>query len=318
MIPVSNYEQRHSITNDDICLDIQSIGDDSSVTTSSLCSSFDFTINNNETVRDCVVGANSELLSSSSHHSALMVGQWRVREEDVSELPEIYPRLSSPLIIQNQEVSEIGDRLWAFLRTTDVRSAYDRDQGRVLCCNERVSFVVHFWRRKTQNKNNTLYFPTDPDHNETASTASKNSEEEIILEIQRRQGCGWAMHKIRSALKKAILRQKQQRPNHPSAFSMPSPLPRQKRSISENGIGLPHNGPRFVSSTPILPRNGPRSVSSAPILPIHLKGSFEESVDKPISSLKNVKFSFGMPPLRPTFGVCPKPHWRRSEPPSTF
>merc|ERR1711923_624283 len=70
----------------------------------------------------------------------------------------------------------------------NVRSVYDDQRGRVFCYSPKVSFVVQFWKRKCRN-----------------SEEGGREEEEIILEIQRRQGCSYSMHKIRTALKKSIL-----------------------------------------------------------------------------------------------------------------
>jgi len=180
---------------------------------------------------------------------------WRVKDEEVFELPEIYPRLSSPLIVRGFEVSEIGERLWAILRVHDIRSVYDSPNGRVLCYTHRVSFVVQFWRRRVQTRTTIYPAAGNTSNNETTNDINSNNnsnsnsninnpchdEEEIILEIQRRQGCSWAMHKIRSALKKAMIHQphnhQHRRHTHPPSFSSP-PERRNSNSNSLDGVGM--------------------------------------------------------------------------------
>lgn len=286
MNAIAKYERRHSICNDDISLG-RNGGYESSTAESSVGSI--------GSSRSEEVNASSES-SPSSQRMTLAANwcRWRIDSSHISELPEIYPRLSSPLIVRDREVSEIGDKLWSFLRTNEIRSVYDRQEGRVLCCTERVSFVVQFWRRRieTSDKNN-------------------KKDEEIILEIQRRQGCSWAMHKVRSALKKTILRRHQSshhhRNNNPEQQKMPRrhslfPPPPQ-RSHSER-FDLMHLEPM------ILPCS---------IQPLHLKESnyntckneewTSESIESASTTTTPLKalFSSCLPPLRPTFGVCPTP-----------
>ena len=134
-------------------------------------------------------------------------GRWRVEKENVSELPDIYPRLFCPLIVENREVSEIGDRLWDFLTKLGVHSVFDSKRGRVLCCTQQLCFVVQFWRRKAQAHNNNS-------NNTNAERTNRNgSNEEIVVEILRRKGCSWAMHKVRLALKKYMVQLQQQQHN---------------------------------------------------------------------------------------------------------
>lgn len=206
MSAISKYERRHTFHSGDISVHRQLLRDccnDDSTSSSSLCSESESTIGGGE---------------------KLSMLRWEIESEDVSELPEIYPRLSSPLIVRDCEVSEIGDRLWTYFNFHDIRSTYDRKRGRVLCGTERVGFIVQFWRRKVQSENTT----TDP----TVSSSNNSCEEEIILEIQRRKGCSWAMHKIRRGMKKFILRelhqnqhnQRQRRHSSSSLLHTPSSL----------------------------------------------------------------------------------------------
>lgn len=284
MNAIAKYERRHSICNDDISLG-RNGGYESSTAASSIGSI--------SSSRSEEGNASSES-SPSSQRKPLAANwcRWRIDSSHISELPEIYPRLSSPLIVRDREVSEIGDKLWSFLRTNEIRSVYDRQEGRVLCCTERVSFVVQFWRRRrieTSDKNN-------------------KNDEEIILEIQRRQGCSWAMHKVRSALKKTILRRHHSSHNHhrnnnseqqkmPRRHSLFPPPP--QRSHSER-FGLMRLEPM------ILPCS---------IQPLELKESGHNSSKNEEWTSENIQqselpkalFSSCLPPLRPTFGVCPTP-----------
>jgi hypothetical protein len=316
MNAIAKYERRHSLPNDDISLD--KAGDDSTVA-SSLSSSY--SCERNQT--SC----------ESSQSQPLLTGRWRIEETEVSELPEFYPRLSSPLIVRGREVSEIGDNLWSFLRVNDVRSAYDRNEGRVLCCTDRVSFVVQFWRRRIQT--NATICPANSDTiiaGNNGTTSNHKFEEEFILEIQRRQGCSWVMQKIRSALKKSILRQQLSNNRHhknPSFLFPPPP----KRSNSYNGIGLIRYKPLIVpcsselsierTTSGLLAPSGRSLDDTHKVLVKEHAGSTPSDCDKPgarsIASIHdNEPFPYGttstlMAPLRPKFELCPKPHWRRTE-----
>eukprot|EP00537_Pseudo-nitzschia_pungens_P000377 CAMPEP_0172360248 /NCGR_PEP_ID=MMETSP1060-20121228/4327_1 /TAXON_ID=37318 /ORGANISM="Pseudo-nitzschia pungens, Strain cf. cingulata" /LENGTH=352 /DNA_ID=CAMNT_0013082203 /DNA_START=140 /DNA_END=1198 /DNA_ORIENTATION=- len=138
---------------------------------------------------------------------------WKIKDKDVTELPEIYPRLSSPLIFRDCEISTIGDSLFDFLKVNSVRSVYDSQRARIFCYTNRASFVVQFWRRKIPDNNNLPASLVTPPltngeeqsaNNELDGKKEGTSSEEIILEVQRRQGCSYAMHKIRTALNKSI------------------------------------------------------------------------------------------------------------------
>ena len=213
---------------------------------------------------------------------------WRIHDTDISEVPELYPRLSYPLIVpvrrrrrlvtttssssssdgnsNNKEedvvdnnnndddvvdtISLIGKRLSDFLVVNNIRSVYDSQRGRVFCSSPRVSFVVQFWRQKkpsaverptatpttateqrmmlmnTTNRDEvqkcsvssgtgtgidavatttTMNMNMNMNATEDCQEDDEEKEEEIILEIQRRQGCSYSMQKIRTALKKSIL-----------------------------------------------------------------------------------------------------------------
>ena len=76
------------------------------------------------------------------------------------------------------------------------------------CYTSHVSFVVQFWRRRKTKTSAAVAVVAVAvavaAAVDTSSDSSSCSEEEIILEVQRRQGCSYAMHKIRTALKKSI------------------------------------------------------------------------------------------------------------------
>jgi len=223
MSAISNYERRHTIHSGDISLHglLEDCYNDDSTAASSLCSVSESTIGDGE---------------------KLSMLRWEIESEDVSELPEIYPRLSSPLIVRDCEVSEIGERLWTYFNFHDIRSTYDRKRGRILCGTQRVGFIVQFWRRKIQSENAT----TDPTFS-SSSSSNNNCEEEIILEINRRKGCSWAMHKIRRGMKQFILRElsqhqhnQHQHNQHQRRHSSSSLLhpPPQRNSHGLQSIGL--------------------------------------------------------------------------------
>jgi len=262
MSGISNYERRYSIANDEISLGKEDF-DSSSV---SLPTSFGSCSSVPIQPHTPSKPISNDTQTRSQLPSLPLMGRWRIEDKDVSEIPEIYPRISYPLILRNREVSEIGDRLWTFFRTHDVRSAYDRKQGRLLCGTEKVGFVVQFWRRRSSDNDAT------------------NSNEEIILEIQRRKGCSWAMQKIRSALKKSILQQQQLSQSEPNlrlprvsstmkrSFFPPPP----QRLIRRNEVGtikplvLPSG---FKSLTQIRPTTTSRDAPSCS-LPSTLRNSF--------------------------------------------
>lgn len=311
MSVIAKYERRHSICNDDISLGRTGYDDSSTDTTSICSSSSDF----DDAMEDAKKSGPQHLLH-----------RWKVEPSQVSVLPEIYPRLSSPLIIRDREVSEIGDHLWRFLRSNEIRSAYDREEGRVLCCTNRVSFVVQFWTRKILHEEsigNTAeavaseYFPTIHDNvsSKNSCCIDKDCDEEIILEIQRRKGCSWTMHKIRAAMKKWILRKQQHHDGfHHKRFQdgmFPPPL---QRSKSER-FGLVGFDPAFLASntkplhTDTLTRPAVLTTTAQDVAPSPQKPS---SFFTPPPSNKP-PCSLSLPPLRPTFGVCPPPIWRSAK-----
>lgn len=273
MNPITKYERRHSINNDDISLG--RTGDDSSIDTMSIYSS-------SSRLDDETTVIASRTLPQHFRH------RWRIVDSEVSELPEIYPRLSCPLIVRDSEVSKIGDHLWSFLSANDIRSAYDRQEGRVLCCTNRLSFVVQFWRKKIQNED--------------------NAGDEIILEIQRRRGCSWTMQKIRSAMKKWILRKQQNQQRHHQRPRLPPMM----RSNSER-FGMIGLEPLVLDLTLSSPKAKDKLTTNATTIT-----SKNEAIVSTIKPLANKPiFDSSMPPLKPTFGFHPKPHWRGIKEPST-
>jgi hypothetical protein len=140
--------------------------------------------------------------------------KWLIDENNVPELPEIYPRLSYPLIFRGDcigvddnnndrvNVGLIGRRLCDFLQINNVQSVYDNERGRVFCSSPCVTFVVQFWRATKSQYDEAA----DGTATKASDSCSSSSAEEIIviLEIQRRQGCSYTMHKIRTALKKSV------------------------------------------------------------------------------------------------------------------
>jgi len=207
------YERRHSIYNADICptgsedVSIAPLGTLSRHSDIALSGS---SRKMNSVNDDCEIIHRHTDAYETSPQRLVRKGRWRVEKENVSELPDIYPRLLRPLIVENREVSEIGDRLWDFLTKLGVHSVFDSKRGRVLCCTQQLCFVVQFWRRKAQTHNDN----SSSNNNNVERINRNESDEEIILEILRRRGCSWAMHKVRSALKKYMV-QLQQQDHHP-------------------------------------------------------------------------------------------------------
>lgn len=187
------YQRRQSIANDEISFEMERRINDGNGDEFVTSTSNPVPINNN-------------MLSNKNNNIACNFASvkqplWRIRDEDVTELPEIYPRLSSPLIIKDCEIPRIGERLFEFLKANSICSVYDPQGARVFCFTNRASFVVQFWRKKLC----TATVAGGGKTNETKASIQGNIEEEIILEVQRRKGCSYAMHKIRTALRKSIL-----------------------------------------------------------------------------------------------------------------
>jgi len=169
--------------------------------------------NRNEEKRrhSIAIQVDASLLSTNSedindNECGQLCHQWFIDDNDVPNLPEIYPRISNPLIFNdttssngNNVVDLIGQRLCDFLQSNDIRFFYDKQRGRFFCSNQNVSFVVQFWRT-TRRK----YYNDDQAAAAISSTGAAEEEQIVILEIQRRQGCSYTMHKIRSALKKSV------------------------------------------------------------------------------------------------------------------
>lgn len=203
----TKFQRRCTIANDDISFDIEYPMD---YTNDNFSNSDNMNSSTSSSNDDYLV--QQGILSDVAAESFLP-RQWRIKDEDVTELPEIYPRLSSPLIIRDCEISKIGDSLFDFLKVNSVRSVYDSQRARIFCYTKRASFVVQFWRRKIHftaaaaNTASAAFADEKSTKREIDGNNITQSEEEVILEVQRRQGCSYAMHKIRTALKKSILPQ---------------------------------------------------------------------------------------------------------------
>lgn len=260
----TNDERRHTIANGDIPLDGDHSRDDNS------------TVSTGVTSKDIHGGDIQHNIRSPSNEnngdiskSSLEGFRWRMKDEDIGEIPEFYPRLSYPLILRDCKVGELGDRLWDFLKINSVRSTYDYKEGRVLCHTHLVSFVLQFWRRKSTQRA-ADYIPTTVATDTSTITnnntnADKSEEEEIILEIQRRQGCSYAMQKIRTALKKSIRQRYPQKDyKHHRLPPLSSSLPPNNLGSSPhyNGSGMIRYEPLFLQSQ-LLPLPRP---ASAPAL----------------------------------------------------
>mmetsp|Transcript_17266 Transcript_17266/g.35443 ORF Transcript_17266/g.35443 Transcript_17266/m.35443 type:complete len:342 (-) Transcript_17266:427-1452(-) len=200
----TKFLRRYSIANDNISFDIENPMD---------YTNDNFT--NSDSIDNSASSSNDESfvqegILSDVPSESFLPRQWRIKDEDVTELPDIYPRLSSPLIIRNCDISKIGETLFDYLKVNSVRSVYDNQRARIFCYTERASFVVQFWRRKISVTTDATTTSTAADKtsiNQEIEGNESTQNEEVILEVQRRQGCSYAMHKIRIALKKSILPQ---------------------------------------------------------------------------------------------------------------
>lgn len=138
---------------------------------------------------------------------------WVIEDEDVATIPDIYPKMISPLLIRDTtDVCLIGRRLSDFLTANSVRSVYDKQRGRVFCSSANTSFVVQFWRRSTRRQTEAQQGHGAGDYNndeggkqrQQRQSCGEEIVDEIVLEIRRRSGCGYGLHKIRNALRRSI------------------------------------------------------------------------------------------------------------------
>ncbi|KAL3913484.1 MAG: hypothetical protein SGILL_006469 [Bacillariaceae sp.] len=107
--------------------------------------------------------------------------EWRINEADIRPLPEIYPKMTNPLIMDGISVEQLAARLSKFMKVNSIGYKYECHRARAICCTSHVSFVVQLWR----------------DRND------ENSKK-IVLEVTRRYGCSIMMHKIRTALSQSL------------------------------------------------------------------------------------------------------------------
>lgn len=118
--------------------------------------------------------------------------KWRITDDDVSDVPEIYPSLCCALVIRDLPVRVIAERVSDFMRLNSIRCEYDNEKARALCTASFVSFVVQLWKSK-------------PCHQSGGSNiVDKNTNNGIVIEVRRRQGCSIGMHRIRHALVRSI------------------------------------------------------------------------------------------------------------------
>ncbi|KAG7345561.1 hypothetical protein IV203_033092 [Nitzschia inconspicua] len=108
---------------------------------------------------------------------------WQLLDQDVKCLPEIYPRINNPVLLNNIPVDVIAKRLSRFMRINSVLCKYDTEHARVMGCTSQVSFVVQIWR---------------------ARQPSIHQKNKILVEVTRRQGCCIVMHKLRHALAQSL------------------------------------------------------------------------------------------------------------------
>merc|ERR1712003_349815 len=123
-------------------------------------------------------------------------------------------------------------------------------------------------------------------------------------------------------MKKWILRKQHKQHYHPQNHKSRSPLPLMQRSNSETS-GLVGLEPVHIASK-ITPVQHTKSVSKTAAASTTITSKERDDTSKNMAAAPSIPtvnkplFSCNLPPLRPTFGVCPQPYWRRTERPSTM
>jgi hypothetical protein len=118
--------------------------------------------------------------------------KWRIADQDVSHVPEIYPSLCCPLLIEDLSVRVIGERVSDFMRLNSIRCEYDNEKARASCTASCVSFVIQLWKANPRQSGKIGMGTINSDNNG------------ILVEVRRRQGCSIGMHRIRHALVRSI------------------------------------------------------------------------------------------------------------------
>jgi hypothetical protein len=110
---------------------------------------------------------------------------WSLKESDLYPIPEVYPRITNPLVFYDIPVDVLAGRLSHFMRMNSIRCQYDTERARVVGCTPQASFLVQVWRQN------------DP--------TRRGNCNKILMEVTRRQGCCILTHKIRHALAHSLL-----------------------------------------------------------------------------------------------------------------
>lgn len=158
--------------------------------------------------------------------------KWRIDEDDVCYVPDIYPTLCCPLVLRDIPVRVIGERVSDFMRLNSIRCDYDNEKARALCTSSCVSFVVQLWKSNPR--------ASDMHMDKSINT----SNDGIVIEFQRREGCSIGMHHIRNALVRSI----KSDDGHPVRLDMTSflrrrfrPSPLVKELFKSDSFKLPNN-----------------------------------------------------------------------------
>lgn len=135
------------------------------------------------TIQSSASSSDTQENSSRNEDSLAVSFAWSLKESDVHPLPEIYPRITNPLLFSDIPVDVIARRLSRFMRVNSVRCQYDTGRARAVGCTPKASFLVQLWRQND----------------------SRNNCHKILMEVTRRQGCCIILHKIRHALALSLL-----------------------------------------------------------------------------------------------------------------
>lgn len=111
--------------------------------------------------------------------------------DSLPSVPEFYPPLQNVLVLREQDTPAniVCQRISDFMRLNSIYCVGKNleSDGRLVCSTTKVpKFVVQLWARPA------------------AITDTTQQSSEIIVEVQRRQGCSVMLHRIRKSLARSI------------------------------------------------------------------------------------------------------------------
>jgi hypothetical protein len=112
---------------------------------------------------------------------------WKVKVTILTPIPMYHPLERTALKLDNLTLQTVTARISDFMRVNSIKCSYHHDAARVDCLTETlVKFAIHLWRGQGL----------------LGTTETETSQ--IIVEVQRRQGCPIEMQNIRHYLYHAI------------------------------------------------------------------------------------------------------------------